>query len=111
MGSRASFDLRWSWCPHERRPAVERAGKVVWGEGMFLTPHLFQQADRYHEQVLDFRLRSQAPFGWGVTELSLDEDAVANGQVTVVRCAGVLPDGLAFQIPEPDRGPGSRSIR
>jgi type VI secretion system protein ImpJ len=90
---------------------MKRVGKVVWGEGMFLTPHLFQQADRYHEQVLDFRLRSQAPFGWGVTELSLDEDAVANGQVTVVRCAGVLPDGLAFQIPEPDRGPGSRSIR
>ena len=33
-------------------------GKVVWGEGMFLTQHLFQQADRYQEQVLDFRLRA-----------------------------------------------------
>src|SRR5882762_9832260 len=90
---------------------MKRADKVVWGEGMFLTPHLFQQADRYHEQILDFRLRSQAPFCWGVTELSLDDEAIANGQITVQRCAGVLPDGLVFQIPDADRGPGSRTIK
>jgi type VI secretion system protein ImpJ len=90
---------------------MNRVGKVVWGEGMFLTPHLFQQADRYHEHVLDVRLRSLAPFGWGLTEFALDEEAVTNGQVTVVRCAGIMPDGLAFEIPEPDRGPGSRSIK
>ena len=52
---------------------MKRVGKVVWGEGMFLTPHLFQQADRYHEHVLDFRLRSQTPFGWGVTERSQEK--------------------------------------
>jgi type VI secretion system protein ImpJ len=85
--------------------------KVVWGEGMFLTPHLFQQTDRYHENVLDFRLRALTQFGWGVTELELDEEAVTNGQVTVRRCAGVLPDGLVFQVPDTDRGPSSRSIK
>lgn len=90
---------------------MKRVGKVVWGEGMFLTPHLFQQADRYHEHILDFRLRSLGTFGWGVTELALDEEAVTNGQISVVRCAGIMPDGLAFQIPDPDREPGSRSIR
>jgi type VI secretion system protein ImpJ len=86
-------------------------GKVVWGEGMFLTPHLFQQADRYYEHLLHFRLRALVPFGWGVTELEIDEEAVTNGEVTVRRCAGVLSDGLAFQFPEPDRGPSSRSIK
>lgn len=86
-------------------------GKIVWGEGMFLTPHLFQQADRYHEHVLDFRLRALVPFGWGLTELQVDEEAVTNGQVTVRRCSGVLSDGLAFQVPDPDRGPASRSIK
>lgn len=86
-------------------------GKVVWGEGMFLTPHLFQQADRYHEQVLDFRLRAVVPFGWGFIELEIDDEAVANGDVTVRRCAGVLPDGLVFQVPQPDRGPATRSIK
>jgi type VI secretion system protein ImpJ len=90
---------------------VKPLGKVVWGEGMFLTPHLFQQADRYHEHVLDFRLRALVPFGWGLTELALDAEAVTNGQVTVQRCAGVLPDGLTFEVPEPDRGPSSRSIK
>jgi type VI secretion system protein ImpJ len=90
---------------------MTRPSKVVWGEGMFLTPHLFQQSDRYHEHVLDFRLRSLTPFGWGITELSLDDEAVANGQINVVRCAGVLPDGLVFQIPGVDRAPGSRSVK
>jgi type VI secretion system protein ImpJ len=88
-----------------------KSRKVVWGEGMFLTPHLFQQADRYHENVLDFRLRALTQFGWGVTELEFDAEAVANGQVTVRRCAGVLPDGLVFQVPDADRGPSSRSIK
>jgi len=78
---------------------------------MFLTPHLFQQTDRYHENVVDFRLRALTQFGWGVTELEFDGEAVANGQVTVRRCAGVLPDGLAFQVPDVDRGPSSRSIK
>jgi type VI secretion system protein ImpJ len=86
-------------------------GKVVWGEGMFLTPHLFQQADRYHEQILDFRVRAVVPFGWGFTELELDDEAVTNGDVAIRRCAGVLPDGLVFQVPQPDRGPSSRSIK
>ena len=49
--------------------------KVVWGEGMFLTQHLFQQADRHHEHVLDLRLRALVPFGWGLTELQIDEEA------------------------------------
>ena len=59
---------------------MKRGDKVVWGEGMFLTPHLFQQADRYHEQILDFRLRSQAPFCWGVVELSLNRSTSGNFQ-------------------------------
>jgi type VI secretion system protein ImpJ len=90
---------------------MTQSGKVVWGEGMFLTPHLFQQADRYHEQGLDFRVRAVVPFGWGFIELELDDEAVTNGEIAIRRCAGVLPDGLVFQVPQPDRGPSSRSIK
>jgi type VI secretion system protein ImpJ len=85
--------------------------KVVWGEGMFLTQHLFQQADRHHEHVLDLRLRSLVPFGWGLTELQLDEEAVANGHLMVRRCAGILPDGLTVQMPDVDREPASRTLK
>jgi type VI secretion system protein ImpJ len=84
--------------------------KVVWSEGMFLTPHLFQQADGYHESVLYFGLRSLRPFPWGLTSLELDRDTLPNGDVTLVRCSGIMPDGLALQVPDEDTPPESRSI-
>lgn len=85
--------------------------KVVWSEGMFLTPHLFQQADQYHEQLLDFRLRPLGPSWWGLSTLEIDRDALPNGQLTLVRCTGILPDGLPIRIPEGDEPPESRSIK
>ena len=35
---------------------MEYAQKVLWSEGMFLTPHHFQQADRYTESLISRRL-------------------------------------------------------
>jgi type VI secretion system protein ImpJ len=90
---------------------MKRADKVVWSEGMFLTPHLFQQADTYHENLLDFRLKPLGPFCWGLTELEIDREVLPNGQFTIVRCSGVLPDGLPIQIPDADQSPESRPIK
>jgi type VI secretion system protein ImpJ len=79
--------------------------KVVWTEGMFLTPHHFQQWDRYHEALLIERVRALTPFAWGVSELDIDPDGLVNGYCSVLRLRAVMPDGLAVNIPEEDRPP------
>jgi type VI secretion system protein ImpJ len=84
--------------------------RVVWNEGMLIRPQHFQQADRYHEGLLDFRLRSLVSFDWGLTELEVDRGALENGNFNLKRCAGVMPDGLPFDIPETDAAPESRPL-
>lgn len=90
---------------------MSRARNVVWSEGLFLTPHLFQQADRYHENLIHFRLKPLTPFYWGVSELDIDREGLPNGLFTMRRCSGVMVDGLPVQIPEEDNAPETRSVK
>jgi len=85
--------------------------RVVWFEGMTLDPHHFQQFDRYHQGLLNFRTRSIAPYDSGVVELAINKEAMANGQFSLVRCSGVTADGLVFNIPENNPLPNSRNIQ
>ena len=89
---------------------MNRPGRVTWSEGMALDPHHFQQWDRYHLALLNARVRSVAPNAWGLTELQVDEEAVANGTFRLARCAGTTVDGLLFSIPDTDRPPPERRI-
>jgi len=84
--------------------------KVVWSEGMLLTPHHFQQLDSYHEGLLDSRLASLAPHGWGVLDLQVSRESIANGYFDIVRCRAVMPDGLTVNIPEIEQAPPPRSV-
>jgi len=84
--------------------------KVIWSEGLFLTPHHFQQWDRYYEDFLNFRLRAITTFMWGVDEIRFNEEALENGVAEVVRCRAILPDGLAVDLPDLDLPPPSRSF-
>jgi len=84
--------------------------KVLWSEGLFLTPHHFQHWDRYHEDLLNFRLRALTPFTWGAVELQFNEQSLENGVFELQRCRAVLPDGLAIDVPEMDSSPASRSF-
>jgi type VI secretion system protein ImpJ len=90
---------------------MSRARNVVWSEGLFLTPHLFQQADRYRESLLNFRLKRLAPFYWGLSSLEIDREGLPNGFFTVYSFSGVMPDGLAVQIPDEDNAPEVRSVK
>ena len=85
--------------------------KIIWHEGMNLDPHHFQQWDRYHNFTLDFRIRSIANYDWGLLEIAIDKDSLVNGQCSLLRCKGVTPDGLAFDIPDADPVPNSRNIQ
>ncbi len=84
--------------------------KVLWTEGLFLTPHHFQQWDRYYEELLSSRIRTLSPFSWGVEELEFNVEGIQNGVFEVLRCKAVLPDGLRLDIPEIDAPPPSRKF-
>jgi type VI secretion system protein ImpJ len=81
--------------------------RVVWSEGMLISPHHLQQSDLYHERLLHSRLGALSPTPWGVTALELDVAALAAGQVRVSRFTGVLPDGLflSFEAGDPECPP------
>src|SRR5262245_44165043 len=89
---------------------MSRSRRILWSEGMFLTPHHFQQWDNYQDQSLDFRQKALTSFSWGLTELEIRREGIANGQITLARCSGLLPGGTPFSIPDSDDAPPTRSV-
>lgn len=73
--------------------------KVIWSEGMFLQPHHLQQQDRYFFHLIQGRCADLRAYSWGVTELEVDEQALAVGKFALAHCAGILPDGTPFNCP------------
>jgi type VI secretion system protein ImpJ len=84
--------------------------KLIWSEGMFLAPQHFQQWDRYHEGLLQRRVSQLRHLAWGVSNLALNEEGLAIGEMAVLRFQGVLPDGLVVDCPGHDAPPPSRSV-
>jgi type VI secretion system protein ImpJ len=85
--------------------------RVVWSEGMLVSPQHLQQADLYHERLLDYRLAATASLSWGITAVEIDAGALAADQLVVKRFAGALPDGLPldFKAGDPE-APAARPI-
>src|SRR5215471_6895635 len=73
--------------------------KVAWTEGLFLRPHHFQQNDRYHEHLLESRVRFTTPYPWGFSYLEIDRDLAQQSKFALRRAAGVMPDGTPFDLP------------
>lgn len=85
--------------------------RVVWSEGMFMSPQHLQQLDRYHEGYVGARVSALMPFDWGALAVELDERSLVAGQVRIQRFEGVLPDGMpvAFDGTHPEI-PAARPI-
>jgi len=73
--------------------------KVVWSEGLFLRPQHLQQNDRYHEHLVESRVRYTTPYPWGFSELELDYDLAQQSKFGLRRATGVMPDGTPFDMP------------
>jgi type VI secretion system protein ImpJ len=84
--------------------------KIVWNEGMLLTPHHFQQWDNYHEELLNSRVRSILPFEYGVLDLQINREAISNGDFQIINCHAVLPDGLMVSVPDAEGVPDLRPV-
>lgn len=78
---------------------------------MLLTPHHFQQSDNYHEERLNTLLRSMVSYGYGVLDLQINNEAIANGNFQVTGCHAVLSDGLVINFPDMDIAPDLRPVK
>ena len=83
---------------------------VLWSKGTFLTPQHLQLQDRFLEDSLNFRLQALKFCAWGFSEVILDQELLADGQLAVSRASGIFPDGLLFDIPGPDQPPPSKAL-
>ena len=81
--------------------------RVVWKEGMFMSPQHLQAQDAYHEVLVAQRLGALSPYPWGVSQIEVDEEALRAGQIQLLSFSGVLPDGtpLAFDRGHPEAPP------
>ena len=84
--------------------------KIVWNEGMLLTPHHFQQWDNYHEDLLHSRIASIMQHDYGVLDLRINNEAIANGNFQIISCRAVLPDGLVVNVPDTEAVPDLRQV-
>src|SRR5437867_1037932 len=89
---------------------MSRYRKVVWNEGMLLTPHHFQQWDNYYEELLNSRISSLVPYDFGILDFQANGEAIANGNFDLLRCRAVMPDGLLINVPETDPAPAARQV-
>ncbi|HXI58798.1 MAG TPA: type VI secretion system baseplate subunit TssK, partial [Polyangia bacterium] len=81
--------------------------RVVWSEGMLVSPQHLQQQDLYHERLLDERIAALAPYRWGVVTAEIDAGALGTDQLRVTKFVGILPDGLylGFEGGDPECPP------
>jgi type VI secretion system protein ImpJ len=85
--------------------------RVVWSEGLLVSPQHLQQTDLYHERLLDARLAALVAQTWGILSLEFDMGALQADQLRVSRFVGILPDGLQLAFEAGDvEAPAARPI-
>jgi len=83
---------------------------VLWTKGVLLTPQHLQTQDRFLEDLLEFQLFALTFCPWGFQRLNIDREALAGGVLGISQAAGILPDGLLFEIPDADPAPPPRPL-
>lgn len=84
--------------------------KVAWKDGMFLLPQHFQQEARHTEAALRLLQLGTQPLGFGVLDLSLNEQALSEGRVELQSCRAIWPDGTPYHAPLFDPPPPALPI-
>jgi type VI secretion system protein ImpJ len=89
---------------------MKHLSRVVWSEGMHLTPHHFQVQSLYFEDSIQFAASALCYEPYGFIGWALDAEALRNGTLSLLHARGIFPDGLTFQIPDCDAAPPTRNI-
>jgi type VI secretion system protein ImpJ len=83
---------------------------VLWTKGVLLQPQHLQTQDRFLENLIEFQLSTLAVYPWGFSHLEIDREALAGGAIALSAAAGILPDGLLFDLPSSDPPPSPRPL-
>jgi type VI secretion system protein ImpJ len=89
---------------------MSRLEPVIWTKGTFLNPQHLQSQDRFLEETLQFDLQALQFRPWGFRHLRIDQAALAAGSLAIFEAAGILPDGLLFEIPQSDQAPPAKPL-
>ena len=84
--------------------------KVVWTEGLFLRPQLFQQQERYLEAYAHKRSAPLSPFYWGFSRYAIDTESLSLGKLVLSQAAGVFADGTPFDAPAQTQPPAPLTL-
>lgn len=76
--------------------------RVVWSEGLLMSPQHLQQLDLYHEGLLATRMDALDPLSWGALSVKIDRRALSTGQLQLQELLGVLPDGTYLSVAQGD---------
>ena len=90
---------------------MARYHRVLWSEGLFLTPQHFQQSSLFDEGQLAETLALSTQFPWGVRSVGIDLESLATGTVRVLSFRGILPGGTMVRFPEVDPAPLSVDLK
>ncbi len=74
--------------------------KVVWLEGMFLSPQHFQQQERYLKSYIHKLASMLDPDRVGFAQLHIDTDQLKAGKICLRTARGLFPDGTPFALEE-----------
>lgn len=77
---------------------------------MLLSPHHFQQEDRYLLGEIAYRTSSGSAHPYGVARLEIDSQALKSGRFSLLELEAVLRDGTTVRVPAMDPVPPSRDL-
>jgi len=83
---------------------------VLWTKGALLSPQHFQTQDRFLEDLLEFQLSALTFCPWGFQRLEIDREALASGTFGLSAAAGIMPDGLLFDMPQSEDAPPPKPL-
>ncbi len=89
---------------------MKRLQPVIWAKGTFLTPQHLQIQDRFIEDTLGFTLGSLNYRPWGFGQLSINQEALAGGVLSINAASGLFPEGMPFDIPDADPAPPPKPL-
>lgn len=70
--------------------------KVVWSEGVYLSPQHFQQSDRYYESSLQELVKYSKAHYYGCINLSIEPTLLQQGVIGISNVAVIFEDGTLF---------------
>jgi len=76
--------------------------RVLWTEGMLLTPQHFQQHDRYIDYLIQNKYACQQPYYWGFKSIKFSQELLTAGKVRLLNCVAIFPNGIFYNAPDVD---------